>query len=101
MKPLISALMLLTLAGCSTSDQKPTEEILHYQCGTTPLTVTLDRQRQEVSFLFDGQPLTLAQTLSASGARYSNGQYTFWSKGNGAFVERDDKVIVDDCVLTH
>ncbi len=44
--------------------------------------------------LSDGRTMTLQQTLSADGARYSNGNpmiqgnetFVFWSKGNGAFV---------------
>jgi membrane-bound inhibitor of C-type lysozyme len=44
--------------------------------------------------LSDGRTMTLQQTLSADGSRYSNGNpmiqgnetFVFWSKGNGAFV---------------
>ena len=44
--------------------------------------------------LSDGRTMTLAQTLSASGIRYSDGDpnkegsesIVFWSKGNGAFI---------------
>lgn len=44
--------------------------------------------------LSDGRSMTLQQTISADGARYSNGNpmiqgnetFVFWSKGNGAFV---------------
>ncbi|MEQ4513480.1 MAG: MliC family protein, partial [Pantoea agglomerans] len=39
------------------------------------------------------------QTVSASGARYSDNTYVFWSKGNGAFIERNDKIVVNDCEL--
>lgn len=52
----------------------------------------------EVS-LSDGRVLTLAQTISADGVRYSNGDpmvqgsetFVFWSKGNGALVLEDNK----------
>ncbi|MCZ4058534.1 MliC family protein [Pantoea sp. LMR881] len=88
------------LSGCSLM-HKPAEEpqTLHYRCGTLPLTVTLDNARQQVSFIMDGKPLTLKQTLSASGTRYSDGNYVFWSKGDGAFIERNDKIVVNDCEL--
>lgn len=38
--------------------------------------------------LSDGRALTLAQTISASGARYADPEETFvfWSKGDGALV---------------
>jgi membrane-bound inhibitor of C-type lysozyme len=38
--------------------------------------------------LSDGRTMTLAQTISADGTRYSNadGSFVFWGKGNGAVV---------------
>ena len=38
--------------------------------------------------LSDGRSMTLAQTISADGARYANSDesFVFWSKGNGALV---------------
>ncbi|QDY41815.1 MliC family protein [Candidatus Pantoea soli] len=97
-------LMMLTgaalLSGCGMLHSAPeAPQTLHYQCGTLPLTVTQDNARQQVSFILDGKPLTLTQTVSASGARYSDGTYVFWSKGNSAFVERHDKIVINDCEL--
>lgn len=91
---------VLLLSGCGLM-HKPAEEPqkLHYRCGTLPLTVTLDNPRQQVSFILDGKPLTLTQTVAASGTRYSDGTYVFWSKGNGAFIERNDKIVINDCEL--
>lgn len=88
------------LAGChllKSGEQAP--QALHYQCGTMPLTVTLDNAKSQVSFIMDGTQLTLPQVVAASGTRYSNGNYTFWSKGDSAFIERNDRIIVNDCVL--
>ncbi|MBW7984376.1 MliC family protein [Enterobacillus tribolii] len=99
-KYVVLAGAVLALSGCHLlrgGNEAP--EKLSYQCGTMPLTVSLDKAKSEVSFIMDGTPLTLPQTVSASGARYSNGTYTFWSKGNKAFIERNDKVVVDDCTL--
>jgi len=91
---------VLLLSGCSLMHkQPPAAQTLHYRCGTLPLTVMLDETKEQVSFIMDGQPLTLKQTVSASGARYSDGTYVFWSKGNGAFIERNDKIVVNDCEL--
>lgn len=99
---LLSVAAILLLAGCGMMRQQNVEPVtLHYTCGTLPLTVTLDNARQQVSFIMDGQPLTLKQTMSASGARYSDGNYVFWSKGDGAFIERNSKIVVNDCVLQH
>lgn len=98
MKRLLSAAGLLILAGCSyTLPQK--NQTLHYQCGTTPLTVALNTKESTVSFVMDGEQLKLKQVLAASGSKYSDGKYTFWSKGQNAFVERNNKVIMSDCTV--
>lgn len=92
---------LVALSGCSYFHSGPENatQTLHYTCGTLPLTVKLDNRQQQVSLIMDGKPLVLKQQIAASGTRYSDGQYTFWSKGNGAFIERNDRIIVDDCQL--
>lgn len=57
--------------------------------------------------LSDGRTMSLKQTISADGARYSNGNpmiagdesFVFWSKGNGALVlEGDNKQTYIGCV---
>lgn len=98
MNKIVMTTGVLLLAGCSyVVPQK--SETLHYQCGTTPLTVELNGEESTVSFVMDGEQLQLKQVIAASGAKYSDGKYTFWSKGQNAFVERNDKVIMSDCVL--
>ncbi|MBP2171253.1 membrane-bound inhibitor of C-type lysozyme [Erwinia toletana] len=100
-KCLIIATALSTLSGCGLLSQPQGDQIqtLHYRCGTLPLTVKLNNSQQQVSLIMDGTPLTLKQQPAASGTRYSDGNYVFWSKGEGAFIERNDKIIVDDCQL--
>lgn len=60
--------------------------------------------------LSDGRTMTLPQTISADGARYSNGNpqvaegqpgaetFIFWSKGNGAFIEENGTTTYDNCL---
>ncbi|AJJ64582.1 MliC family protein [Yersinia aldovae] len=93
----LAATAVLMLAGCSMV--QPKNETLHYQCGTTKLTVMQDNRQDKVSLVMNGEQLTLLQVRAASGTKYSDGHYTFWSKGNGAFIERDEKIIINDCVL--
>ena len=88
------------LSGCSSMRAGDSERILHYQCGTLPLTVRQDNRLAQVSMILDGKQLTLPQAASASGVRYSDGHYVFWSKGDRAFIERDDRIIINDCVLS-
>ena len=95
-----AAAAILLLAGCQSMHKKEVApEQFSYQCGTTPLTVTVDNPKDQVSFIMDGNQLTLPHVVSASGARHSDGKYTFWSKGNTAFVERNEQIIIDNCVL--
>lgn len=97
MKKILIVAGFLFLTGCSyVIPQK--SQTLHYQCGTTPLTVSLDGQESTVSLVMDGEQLKLKQVMAASGAKYSDGKYTFWSKGQNAFVERNGKVIMSDCM---
>ena len=89
---------VLLLSGCSLfGKSQQQEQTLHYQCGTLPLTVKI--AQQQAHFVMDGQPLSLTQEASASGARYSDGTYRFWSKGDSAFIERNQRIIVNDCQL--
>jgi membrane-bound inhibitor of C-type lysozyme len=60
--------------------------------------------------LSDGRQMTLPQTISADGARYSNGNpqiaagqpgaetFIFWSKGNGAFVQENGTTTYNNCL---
>ncbi|MGE1561567.1 MliC family protein [Pantoea septica] len=100
MKQGLTLAAALLLSGCGLlHKQAEAPQTLHYRCGTLPLTVTLDNASEQVSFIMDGQPLTLKRAISASGARYSDGKYVFWTKGDTAFIERDDKIVVNDCEL--
>ena len=87
-------LIPLLLTGCGSGDQQQVQE-LHYLCGTLPLTVKI--ARQQAHLIMDGQPLTLKQEATASGTRYSNGTYSFWTQGDGAFIARNERIIVNDC----
>ncbi|MGM3176242.1 MliC family protein [Dickeya lacustris] len=105
MKPLVIAAVVM-LSGCARLVPSSELKTLHYQCGTMPLTVSLhvddmrvDGKGETASFLFDGERLTLHPVASAAGHRYSDGKYTFWYQGRQAWVMRDDRVIVNDCVL--
>ncbi|CAI0748474.1 MULTISPECIES: MliC family protein [Serratia] len=100
MKKIIIAAGALALAGCSYVLPQ-NSQTLHYQCGTTPLTVALDGKESTVSLLMDGEQLKLKQVLAMTGAKYSDGKYTFWSKGQNAYLERNGKVIMSDCTLAN
>jgi len=63
--------------------------------------------KDRVSLTFSsGRRITMPQTLSADGARYSNGTdkfgtgetLVFWNKGNTAFVTENGTTTYDGCV---
>lgn len=102
MKKLLIACVPVLLAGCSTYHQfvdRMNTDTLEYQCDEKPLTVKLNHPREEVSFVLDNKPLILTRGLSASGARYTDGIYVFWSKGDSATVYHRDRVVLDNCQL--
>lgn len=100
-KYLVISLSLL-LTGCSYFQsivEKMNTDTLHYQCDEGTLVVRLNNQKQQVQFLYGDNPLILTQGISASGARYSDGIYVFWSKGDGATVYHKDNIVLNNCQL--
>ncbi|RPH29978.1 C-type lysozyme inhibitor [Buttiauxella warmboldiae] len=100
-KPLL-VLIPLMLSGCSyyhTFVERMQTDTLQYQCDEKPLTVELNNNNQKVNFVYDNEYLSLTQGLSASGTRYSDGVYVFWSKGDTATVYRKDTVVLNNCQL--
>ncbi|WP_426444951.1 C-type lysozyme inhibitor [Siccibacter colletis] len=102
MKKLLVLLLPALLAGCSyynTLVERMNTDTLEYQCDEKPLTVKLNTPRQEASVILDNEPRVLKQGLSASGARYTDGVYVFWSKGDSATVYKRDRIILNNCQL--
>ncbi|WP_105284263.1 C-type lysozyme inhibitor [Escherichia fergusonii] len=102
MKKLLLLCLPLILTGCSAFNQfveTLQTETLEYQCDEKPLTVKLNNPRQVVSFVYDNKLLNLKQGISASGTRYSDGIYVFWSKGNEATVFKRDRIVLNNCQL--
>jgi membrane-bound inhibitor of C-type lysozyme len=52
-----------------------------------------------VSFVYDNKLLNLKQGMSASGARYTDGVYVFWSKGESATIYKRDRIVMNNCQL--
>ncbi|AST79821.1 C-type lysozyme inhibitor [Citrobacter farmeri] len=102
MKKLLLICFPLMLSGCSAYNQfveRLQTDTLEYQCDEKPLTVKLNNTRQEVNFVYDNKLLNLKQGISASGARYTDGIYVFWSKGDGATVYKRDRIVLNNCQL--
>jgi membrane-bound inhibitor of C-type lysozyme len=102
MKKMLLAVVPLMLSGCSYYNQfveQMNTNTLQYQCDEKPLTVHLNNTRQQVDFIYDNQQQTLTQGISASGARYTDGIYVFWSKGDSATVYKRDRIVLNNCQL--
>lgn len=102
MKKLLLVCLPMLLTGCSVYNQfveRMQTDTLEYQCDEKPLTVKLNNTRQEVSFIYDNQLQTLKQGVSASGARYTDGIYVFWSKGDSATIYKRDRIVLNNCQL--
>ena len=57
-----------------------------------------DNVNRTVTVTLPDGVLELPQAESASGARYSDGTTTFWSKGDEAFVQVDGETVIEGCV---
>lgn len=102
MKKTALLILPLLLSGCSAWQQvmdRMHTDTLNYQCGSKPLIVKLNNTTRTASFVYDNQWLQLKQGLSASGTRYTDGVYVFWSKGNEATVYRHDTIVLANCQL--
>ncbi|WP_312629696.1 C-type lysozyme inhibitor [Scandinavium sp.] len=98
----VTLILPLMLSGCSYYSQfveRMNTDTLEYKCDEKPLTVHLNNTRQQVSFIYDNQQQTLTQGISASGARYTDGIYVFWSKGDSATVYKRDRIVLNNCQL--
>ncbi|MEB3359444.1 MAG: MliC family protein [Synechococcales bacterium] len=94
-----------TLLGCSTASIPETPQanpvqgaLITYQCKDG---ATFDARFSEVEAIADlpDQPnLALPSVESASGAKYSDGTTTLWTKGEEAFVEVNGDMVLVDCV---
>ncbi|HEY1845117.1 MAG TPA: C-type lysozyme inhibitor [Buttiauxella sp.] len=102
MKKLLVAALPMLLASCSYYNsfvERMQTDTLQYQCDEKPLTVKLNNDKQMVNFVYDNDYLSLTQGISASGARYTDGVYVFWSKGDSATVYRKDAIVLNNCQL--
>ncbi|MTD39764.1 lysozyme inhibitor [Erwinia sp. CPCC 100877] len=106
MKKLFILLLPAMLGGCSyyhsvynAMMDKMNTNTLEYQCDEQPLSVSQNSNRGEVHFVYNDKVLRLKQGISASGVRYSDGIYVFWSKGDTATVWRQDSIVLHHCRL--
>jgi heat shock protein HslJ len=71
----------------------PRGQVFNYNCeGGRTFTVQMRADGLEVRIVLpDGKTVVLPHVISADGARYSNGEVTYWSRGRGALLETGDE----------
>lgn len=93
------ALVALALTTLSLGFPSYAQDAQTYHCSPTEkLSIKVVEGAAIEVTLPDGRTVVLPQAESASGAKYSNGSLTVWSKGNTALVEEGGTVKWQDCV---
>ncbi|SHO46837.1 MliC family protein [Desulfopila aestuarii] len=94
------SLVILSLPSCSTQHQNPalqpsspdssviTQQTYYYNCpGSPDIPVSI---KDDVAWIFlPGKTINLPHVRSGSGAKYSDGINTFWSKGEEAYFQTE------------
>jgi membrane-bound inhibitor of C-type lysozyme len=96
-----AAVAVIALLICFQTNVSSEQKWLSFRCpnGQTVMAQFQLPEHQSVNVRFAGRELRLPHVISGSGARYSDGKTTFWNRGRSVFVEVDNKIVVQDCML--
>jgi putative lipoprotein len=89
----------ITYRDCVTVPATSTQAVLSYACsdGKSFVAHVYPVPETRATVFIDGRSVDLAQTISASGIRYTDGALTFHSKGEDAFIEQGGQITYRDC----
>jgi membrane-bound inhibitor of C-type lysozyme len=97
----------LALVACSDlplsskSSAPPGSKRFEYKCADgTRFDVLMYPAGDQVKLELGGVMYELKQVRTASGAKFSDGTTSYWSKGRDATIERGGKVMHRDCATT-
>jgi membrane-bound inhibitor of C-type lysozyme len=97
----IVGLIGLAMVGCTGNNESQAEgNLVTFSCpgGETIEAVFSGDSTGEVTVtLPDQEAMVLPQVEAASGAKYSDGTTTFWSKGDEALVEVNGEMMLQNC----
>lgn len=71
--------------------------VVVYKCTGNKIITSKYKNKNVDIELSDGRRFSLFQTVAASGIRFKNKNYIFWSKSNTAFFEEDGLITYSDC----
>jgi putative lipoprotein len=84
--------LLLGLSGCyRTAAEHQAPQVFTFNCESS-YAFTVQFEGDTAILTLPDRTLRLPQVLSGSGARYSDGNVTFWNKGDTARLELGDRV---------
>lgn len=88
---LLSLGLLVALTGCwRTSAEHEAPRVFTFNCESA-YTFTVQYDGDTAVVTLPAGTVRLPQVVSGSGARYSDGNITFWNKGNTARLEVGDR----------
>ena len=94
---LVALAMAASLAGCSANQDQAANREVAFQCGDKEFVAVFETDLDSVVIDMAGERVRLPHVPAASGAKYSDGTTTFWSKGDEALLERSGETY-RDCV---
>jgi membrane-bound inhibitor of C-type lysozyme len=86
-----------SLGGCAERDRVANREVA-FLCGDKQFVAVFETDLDSVVIDMQGQRVRLPHVPAASGAKYSDGTTTFWTKGDQADLERAG-ASYGDCVV--
>jgi membrane-bound inhibitor of C-type lysozyme len=96
-----AAVAMIAPLSCFRANVASEQKWLSFRCpdGQTVMAQFHLPEDRFIDVRFAGRDLRLPHVISGSGARYSDEKTTFWNRGRSVFVEVDDKIVVQDCML--
>lgn len=85
LRPVLAAACVLAAAGCTTASRPPGP--FSYACDAGRAFTVAFTASDRVTVTAGGRAVTMPQVMSGSGARFSDGEAVYWSKGRTATLE--------------
>ena len=94
----LAILILILAIGFGCSSNKAFKSGITYNCDEGRSFVVEFYEKVDIVFLtVPGKTFSLHRMPSASGTKYSDGNTTFWIKGESVFVETNGRIEFNNC----
>ncbi len=92
----IFIILVVSISGCS---HLKTKSFVFVCPDGVRIKISYHQEGKKATLVYQDRIYELERTVSASGARYSDGHLVFWNKADRAFIEIDGKKIHQFCEL--